>query len=134
MDILVNIDVDDLDKAVLFYRTAFGLRVGRRVGASAVEMRGGQVPIYLLMRDRGTPVAETTSQRRNYARHWTPVHLDFVVDDIEHAVETALGAGARIEGEIATYSWGRLALMADPFGHGFCFVQFLGHGYDEVAD
>jgi len=31
--------------------------------------------------------------------------------------------------------WERLlALMADPFGHGFCFVQFLGRGYDEIAE
>jgi len=134
VDILVNIDVDDLDKAVQFYGASFGLRVGRRFNASAVEMLGGPVPIYLLLRDRDTPASETTSQRRNYARHWTPVHLDFVVEDIGRAAETALGAGARMEGEIATYPWGRLALLADPFGHGFCFVQFLGRGYDEVPD
>lgn len=30
--------------------------------------------------------------------------------------------------------WGKLALMADPFGHGFCFLQFLGSGYDEIAE
>ena len=24
--------------------------------------------------------------------------------------------------------------MADPFGHGFCCVQFLGRGYDAIAD
>jgi hypothetical protein len=29
---------------------------------------------------------------------------------------------------------GRLAQIADPFGHGICFVQFLGRGYDEIAD
>jgi hypothetical protein len=23
--------------------------------------------------------------------------------------------------------------MADPFGRGFCYVQFLGRGYDEIA-
>jgi hypothetical protein len=22
---------------------------------------------------------------------------------------------------------------ADPFGHGICFIQFLGRGYDEIA-
>jgi hypothetical protein len=32
-----------------------------------------------------------------------------------------------------THEWGRLALMADPFGNGYCFVQFLGGGYDEIA-
>ncbi|WP_043238554.1 VOC family protein, partial [Stutzerimonas azotifigens] len=29
MDLLVNIDVDDLDRAVRFYTTALDLRVGR---------------------------------------------------------------------------------------------------------
>jgi hypothetical protein len=23
--------------------------------------------------------------------------------------------------------------MADPFGHGICFIQFVGRGYDEIA-
>src|SRR6266481_6316747 len=73
---------------------------------------------------------DTTSQRRSYERHWTPVHLDFVVDEIEPAVQRAMSAGARLEQPVSTYKWGKLALMADPFGHGFCFVQFLGRGYD----
>jgi catechol 2,3-dioxygenase-like lactoylglutathione lyase family enzyme len=30
VDLLANIDVDDLDSAIEFYRNAFGLRVGRR--------------------------------------------------------------------------------------------------------
>ena len=25
------------------------------------------------------------------------------------------------------------ALTADPFGHGFCLVQFTGRGYDELV-
>lgn len=28
----------------------------------------------------------------------------------------------------------RFMLMADPFGHGFRFVPFIGRGYDENAD
>jgi uncharacterized glyoxalase superfamily protein PhnB len=89
-------------------------------------MLGGSAPIYLLVKSPGTPASDTTSQRRSYERHWTPVHLDFVVDEIEPAVHRAVSAGARLEKPIATYKWDKLALMADPFGHGFCFVQFLG--------
>jgi len=37
MDLLVNIDVDDLSKAVAFYRKAARLRVGRRFGSLGVE-------------------------------------------------------------------------------------------------
>jgi predicted enzyme related to lactoylglutathione lyase len=134
MDLLVNLDVDDLDKAARFYSSALGLKVGRRFGAFGVEMLGSTAPIYLLVKSAGTPASDTTLQCRSYQRHWTPVHLDFVVDEIESAVERAESAGARLERPIATHPWGKLALMADPFGHGFCFVQFLGRGYDEIAE
>jgi predicted enzyme related to lactoylglutathione lyase len=134
MDFLANIDVDDLEKAVSFYQAAFGLKVGRRFGGSGVEMLGGSAPIYLLVKASGTAASSAAGQPRRYDRHWTPVHLDFVVQDIESAVQTALTAGARLEAAISTASWGKLALMADPFGHGFCFVQFIGRGYDEIAD
>jgi predicted enzyme related to lactoylglutathione lyase len=133
MNLLVNLDVDDLGRAIHFYSSAFELTVGRRFGTSGVEMLGSSAPIYLLLKSCGTRASDTTSQRRSYERHWTPVHLDFVVDDIESAVQKAIAVGARLEKPIATHKWGKLALMADPFGHGFCFVQFLGRGYDEIA-
>ena len=134
MHLLVNLDVDDLDKAVRFYSSALGLKVGRRFGAFGVEMLGSSAPIYLLVKLPGTPASDTTSQCRSYERHWTPVHIDFVVDEIEPAVQSAVSAGARLEQPIATHKWGKLALMADPFGHGFCLIQFLGRGYDEIAE
>jgi predicted enzyme related to lactoylglutathione lyase len=133
-DFLLNIDVDDLEKAVRFYSSAFGLTVGRRFGAFGVEMLGSSAAIYLLVKSPGTPASDATSQRRSYERHWTPVHLDFVVDEIEAAVERAVSAGARLEKPLATYKWGKLAPMADPFGHGFCLIEFLGQGYDDIAE
>lgn len=132
MDLLVNVDVDDIEAAIRFYGGAFGLTVGRRFGADGVEMMGSSAPIYLLVKAEGTPATGTIAQRRTYERHWTPVHLDFVVQEIESAVEKSVSLGARLEEPIATHRWGRLALMADPFGNGFCFVQFLGRGYDEI--
>jgi predicted enzyme related to lactoylglutathione lyase len=132
MQALINVDVDDLDKATHFYETAFGLRVGRRFGTDGVEMLGSSAPIYLLVKAAGTAVSSTATLRRSYGRHWTPVHLDFVVEE-ESAVRQAVNAGARLECAVATHKWGRLALMVDPFGQGFCFVQFLGRGYDEIA-
>ena len=44
-----------------------------------------------------------------------------------------LEAGATLEGDIRAHDWGQIATMADPFGHGICFVQFLNRGYDEIA-
>lgn len=134
MNFLVNLDVDDLEQAIDFYRLVFALKIGRRFGTFGVEMLGGSAPIYLLVKAPGTLASDTTSQRRSYERHWTPIHLDFVVEEIESAVHKAISAGARLEKPVAIHKWGKLALMADPFGHGFCFVQFLGRGYDEIAE
>jgi predicted enzyme related to lactoylglutathione lyase len=131
--LLVNIDVDDLERAVAFYTAAFGLTVGRRFGAFAVELTGGTAPIYLLVKADGSPASAATGERRRYARHWTPVHLDFVVDDLDAAVARAKAAGATLEGDPATHVWGRIAQLADPFGHGLCLIEFLGRGYDEIA-
>lgn len=134
MDFLVNIDVNDLERAAAFYRAALGLRAGRRLGADCLEMLGGPAPIYLLVKNAGTQASAAGGQPRNYERHWTPIHLDFVVEDIEGAVRNAVQAGASVESPVTSHRWGKLALMVDPFGHGFCFVQFLGRGYDEIAD
>src|SRR5688572_8852191 len=97
MNFLVNVDVDDLGKAIRFYSAAFGLRVGRRFGQFGVEMLGSSAPIYLLVKEQGTRAAEATTQSRSYERHWTPLHLDFVVDDVGAAVDKAVAAGARLE-------------------------------------
>ena len=134
MNFVVNIDVDDLQKAIQFYGAAFGLKTGRRFGVFGVEMLGGPAPIYLLVKAPDTLASNTTSQQRDYKRHWTPLHLDFVVNEIESAVQKAVSAGARLEQPAATHKWGKLALLADPFGHGFCFIEFVGRGYDEIAD
>ena len=71
--------------------------------------------------------------RRSCQRHWTLVHLDVVVADLESAVSRAAGAGAGVERDVRTAAWGKIAVLADPFGHGLCLVQFLNRGYDELA-
>lgn len=133
MQLLANIDVDDLARATKFYCAAFGLEVGRRFGSAGVELLGASSAIYLLEKPEGSAAAAGSAQKRDYSRHWTPVHLDFVVPDIDSAVQRAEVAGATREGEVRTQRWGRLAVMSDPFGNGFCFVQFLNRGYDEIA-
>lgn len=133
LELLVNIDVEDLPRAIDFYTRAFDLRTGRRFGDDAVEILGASSPIYLLVKAAGTRPIPPSSEVRSYARHWTPVHLDVVVRDVDAAVARAVSAGATLEGDPQTYGWGRLALLADPFGNGFCLVEFLGRGYDEIA-
>lgn len=135
MQLGINIDVPDLHGAVEFYRKAFALRHARTLfEGSVAEMTGAPVSIYLLQKETGTPWKPGAPDGRHYARHWTPVHLDFVVDDLETALGRALAAGAKSEGGIVAFAWGRQAVMSDPFGNGVCLVQWVGRGYGEVED
>ena len=127
------LDVDDVEGAIRFYTRALGLAVGRRFDEAWVELVGGPIPIDLLGRAAGTATNPgLRAPRRSYRRHWTPVHLDFVVPDLDAALARALAAGAQVEGELGDYAWGRIARLADPFGHGLCLLEFRGRGYDEV--
>ena len=130
---LINIDVADLAAATSFYCEALALSVGRRFGDAAVELVGASAVIYLLAKPAGSRAAPSIEQERDYARHWTPLHLDFVVPDIKAALARATAAGAGLEGAIATHPWGHIALMTDPFGNGLCLVQFVGRGYDALV-
>jgi predicted enzyme related to lactoylglutathione lyase len=132
MSLLINIDVPDAEAATRFYTKAFGLTVGRRFGKDFVELLGWEAPVYLLAKNAGTVGAG--GDLRRYERHWTPFHLDVVVADVDAAVERAVAAGAQLEAPARDAPYGRIAMLADPFGHGFCLLQFSAKGYDALLD
>ena len=131
--VLINIDVADLEKGIAFYAAAVGLTPIRRLGDFAVELSGAKAPVFLLQKAPATPAFAGAAIVRDYARHWTPVHLDFLVVEIDSAFGRAVGAGARAESAIETYSWGRMAVLADPFGNGFCLIELDAGGYGAIA-
>jgi len=134
VETLINIDVPDLEAAIEFYQRATELRLGRRVFEGTVaELTGASVRVLLLQKETGSSPVPGESLSRDYRRHWTPVHLDFVVPELEVATERAVAAGARLEGPVQSFVWGRQACLSDPFGHGFCLLQWQGGGYDRVA-
>src|SRR5215475_8296739 len=134
MKLQINIDVDDLQKGIAFYQSALGFTLRRRLfDGTVAEMTGASSSVYLLTRPSGSSASPNVSAPRDYRRHWTPVHLDVEVEDLDVAVQRALSSGAKLEGEIQRSTWGRIAMMSDPFGHGFCILQFIGGGYDSVA-
>jgi predicted enzyme related to lactoylglutathione lyase len=133
MQLLVNIDVDDIEAGIRFYTQGLGLRLGRRFDADFVELLGGEAPIYLLAKAAGTAPHPGARSARSYERHWTPVHIDLAVEDLDAAVARALSAGARAEGAIETHAYGRIAYLSDPFGHGFCLLQWNERGYDAIG-
>jgi predicted enzyme related to lactoylglutathione lyase len=130
MTLLLNIDVPDVETGVRFYTAAFGLEVGRRFGTDFVELLGWPAKVYLLAKAAGTVGAG--GDLRRYDRHWTPVHADIVVVDVDAAVARAVGAGAKLEAPPKDAAYGRIAMLADPFGHGFCLLQFNRKGYDAL--
>lgn len=124
----------DLEAAIQFYHRATELRLGRRLFEGTVaELTGASVRILLLQKETGSSPVPGASLSRDYQRHWTPVHLDFVVPELEVATDRAIAAGARLEGPVQSFVWGRQACLSDPFGHGFCLLQWQGGGYDGVA-
>ncbi len=131
-DLRICIDVDDLDRGIAFYTGALGLKLGRRNGPHWAELLGAACPIDLLPTEAGSQASPGSPAVRTFARHWTPVHLDFTVENLDAAVRSAVAAGAKIERDIEAKKWGRIAILADPFGHGFCLLEFRGRGYDEV--
>ncbi len=133
IELRICIDVDDLSKGIEFYTRGLGLTVGRRLDVNWVELLGASSPIDLLAKQSGSRPSPGSAQMRDYRRHWTPVHVDVVVADLDAAVRRAQAAGATLEGDIQVQGWGSMANMADPFGHGFCLLEFRGRGYDEIA-
>jgi len=129
---LINIDVEDLEAGTRFYTEGLGLKVGRRFAERWVELVGGDAPIYLLEKKAGTAPTRA-SPGRNYERHWTPVHLDVIVPELDAAVTRAVAAGAQVEQPSAVEPFGRIAMLADPFGHGFCLIELNAEGYDSPA-
>ncbi len=127
---ILNIDVPSIQAAEQFYTAAFGLTVGRRFAADFVELSGWPVPLYLLQKKAGTIGAGQNA--RDYNRHWTPVHADVIVDDLDAALARATAAGAIVERPAVDVPYGRIAMVADPFGHGFCLIEFNSRGYDAL--
>ncbi|WP_126452473.1 VOC family protein [Sulfuriflexus mobilis] len=120
-EISISIDVSDMEKAVLFYTKALGC-TELRAGEDTTKLKAENVRIYLLKKESGSnPLINGTSSR-NYERHWTPVHLDFNVVEIEKIASLVKEYGGIIEGS-ESGDWGAVEFCADPFGNGFCLCQ-----------
>lgn len=130
MSAIINIDVPDIEQAIVFYTSATDCRLERRLDDDVAELSCGSLNIYLLQKPGGEIANKGTDQARNYARHWTPVHIDFVVADLGEAIKKAENAGARRESDEETWHGATHVTFSDPFGHGFCLISFRGRSYE----
>ena len=117
MEFSICIDVDDVDRAVEFYGRGLGLTVVEAHPEWAHVKAGAQT--FWIMK---APVGAQGQISRDYRRHWTPVHLDFTVEDIDAAVGRAIDAGGTLEGKVRRGAKGALANLSDPSGNGVDLV------------
>ena len=119
----VSIDVPSLAQGVAFYCAAFGFTQKSRPVPGVAVLHGPNIELCLLEKRAGSKPSPGTPDRRGYERHWTPVHLDFHVEDLEAALQRVEALGARREQVFENPVHGSVAFCGDPFGHGFCLLE-----------
>jgi predicted enzyme related to lactoylglutathione lyase len=132
-EVHVYIEIDDLERGIEFYVDGLGLTVKRRLTERWVELAGAQMPIHLLARPEPEFESGEHVLHKDFSRHWTPVHLDFVVVDLEAAVDRAVKAGATLERRVDHPGLWQLAALADPFGNGFDLITEPEAAYERLS-
>ena len=120
--ISVCIDVSEMEKAIQFYTNALGCDLVEKK-EQYTELSANGLTVYLAENAAGTNPLVNGKAVRNYERHWTPIHLDFHVSDLNKSVSMVMKLGGVKEGE-KSGDWGSVAFCADPFGNGFCLMQY----------
>ena len=133
LEVHAYIEVTEAARGIAFYCDGLGLTVKRQLSPRWIELAGGNLPIFLLASRPEIADLGSTSAKRDYSRHWTPVHLDFVVPDLDAMVARLTALGATLDRATKQREYGRIANMADPFGNGFDLIEFSGSGYDAVS-
>jgi predicted enzyme related to lactoylglutathione lyase len=129
----VYVEIDDLERGIEFYVNGLGLTLKRRLTERWVELAGAQVPIHLLARPEPEFESGGHVLHKDFSRHWTPVHLDFVMEDLEAAVERAVRAGATLERRVDHPGLWQMAALADPFGNGFDLITDPEAAYERLT-
>ena len=117
-----TIDVPDLVAGVAFYGGLLGWEeVARPVPVYAI-LSDGTARLGLMQKAAGSRPTPADGPVRDYARHWTPVHLDFEVADFETALGRIAALGGAVEARHEVPGRPPVAFCADPFGNGFCLL------------
>ena len=127
------IEATEAARGIDFYCEGLGLTLKRRLSPTWIELAGANCPIYLLANRPAVADLGSTTAVRSHERHWMPVHLDFVVSDLDATVSRLTARAGSLDRDIKTREYGRIANMADPFGNGFDLIEVSGSGYDAVS-
>jgi catechol 2,3-dioxygenase-like lactoylglutathione lyase family enzyme len=122
MSYSATIDVPDLEAGVAFYAGLFGFtETARPLPTLAVLDADGQ-SLLIFQKEPGSHPVKNALIARDYARHWTPVHLDFHIEDVKAMLPELARLGGTLEELHELPGRPTVAFCADPFGHGFCLI------------
>ena len=111
-----NLVFNDADKAIEFYKKAFGAtELARHPGPGGIiihaELKIGDSVIFL--NDTMGATLSTLEPGRT-----APLYLHLYVRDVDAVFANAIGAGAKVEMPLQDMFWGdRYGKITDPFGH-----------------
>ena len=120
--ISISIDVSNLKEAEKFYVEALGCKKVRNQGSDMVVLSVENSDIYLQEKEPGSSPLKSSDVVRDYGRHWTPIHLDFLCENVDELVSKIVTLGGVHEGGDSG-DWGSIAYCSDPFGNGFCVIN-----------
>jgi predicted enzyme related to lactoylglutathione lyase len=123
MTVSISIDVPSIAQGVAFYCAAFGFTTKSEPVPGVAVLHGVNIELCLLERPAGSRPSPETMDRRRFERHWTPVHLDFHVDDLHASLRQVEALGGKREQVFEDPEHGSAAFCSDPFGHGFCLLE-----------
>ncbi len=118
----VSVDVPDLDAGLRFYAAVLGCVERARPFPTMAIVDAGNVTMCLHQRAAGTASSAASAEVRRYERHWTPVHRDLHVPDLDATLARVRAAGGAVEREFRTEGPRPVAFCSDPFGNGFCVI------------
>lgn len=118
----LSIDVPDLDAGLRFYEAVFGFVEKARPFPTMAVLDANNVTVCMHAKPAGTKSSSGGSELRRYERHWTPVHLDFDVADLDAVLVKVRAEGGSVENEFRNQGPQPVAFCSDPFGNGFCVI------------
>jgi predicted enzyme related to lactoylglutathione lyase len=118
----LSIDVPDLEAGLRFYGRVFGFVETARPFPTMAVLDANNVSVCLHQKAAGTAPAPGSADTRRYERHWTPVHIDFHVEDFDRALADIRAEGGLIDTEFRSQGPRPAAFCSDPFGKGFCVI------------
>lgn len=118
----LSIDVPELEAGLRFYAAVFGFVETARPFPTMAILDANNVTVCMHAKPAGTKSSPAGAELRRYERHWTPVHLDFDVAELDEVLAKVRAEGGAVENEFRTQGPKPVAFCSDPFGNGFCVI------------